>query len=122
MRPAANDLGRFERMAHRAKQRSDAVSVEERRRDLADQAERIRGELLEAQERYLAGPPDGCVECYGWDRRSAGLVGSWHWWHHPPEEDLWTKVRGGELPEDVLTCQHYCHGPDGYPRPILLFA
>lgn len=115
-------LARLERMAQRARERREAAQGEERRKDLAEQAERIRGELREAQDRYLAGPPDGCIECYHWERQHAGLHGSWFWVHRPPEEALWWEVYRGEKPEELLTCHHACHGPDGYPRPIVLFA
>lgn len=120
------DLGRYERMAQRARARREQAERAQLRQELAEQVDRVRAELRRDVDNYLAGPPDGCTECYWLERHSQygstypGAI--WMWVHQPPPEDLWHAVRAGDEPEEVLTCRHFCHGPDGYPRPIILIA
>lgn len=118
----AGELAHLERMAQRAKERRLKAEAEERARQQAEDRERGLRELLDQQHRVLAGPPDGCPYCYVWAYRYTGVM-SWNWWHDrviSPQMRLWPD--DSPEPDLVEHCMCDCHGPDGYPLPVIAYA
>jgi hypothetical protein len=118
MRPAANDLDRFERMAQRSKERREKAGAEEQLQQTVDEAEQVRRELRDVAQHFLAGPPDGCRHCYTWHWTP------WHGWAWQHCGGHWVKVRPWPEADNEPTacCMHYCHGPEGHWLPVVAYA
>ncbi len=119
-----DNLARFERMAQRARERGAGLRAQK----AVDLAERERQQAAEEAEsrqspRFLAGPPYGCGECWEW--RPHPTLGGYSWWHGAPlvrEVKLWPVGEPDCLPEPTEHCMHACHGPDGEPLPVVVYA
>lgn len=114
----SDNLARFERLARQA--------AERRTTDLRAQGVRDRAAREEASRQtpeYLAGPPDGCGDCWEWSPHPSFPL-AYSWWHGAPvvhEVHPWALCEdGAEEPTDF--CMHACHGPDGYPLPVIAYA
>lgn len=118
-----DNLARFERLAQRAAARRK-VQEEAERRAAAERWEEDYGAPAEARSKrspeYLAGPPNGCHDCYVWRRH---IMGGWCWEHQAAIDPV-TKALpwGGYESEPCEHCTHKCHGPEGEPLPVIAYA
>lgn len=124
-----DNLARFERLARQAQERGaslraiQADQAEEARREW--ELRRSHAEVLSRQTpEFLAGPPDGCGECWEWDLHPTSPL-SYSWWHCAainPEVRMTDLYGDGGDPFEVEFCTHPCHGPDGHPLPLIAYA
>lgn len=94
-------------MAARAANRRVVEEQIEERNWAAEQE--ARAELSRITPEYLAGPPDGCTECYLWvpDKFST----RWYWSHRTVTLPGHERFCGC----DDHCCQHDCHPADDRP-------
>ena len=122
-----DNLARFERLAQRAAERGASLRAIQARERAEREREweygRVNAEELSRQTpEYLNGPPDGCAECWEWAHHPSFTL-EYSWWHGAAIDPETRQLpMGSGPPEPFKYCMHDCHGPDGLPLPVIVYA